>query len=623
MPIYQPEIKMYYGAKDSDSRIIPAPDISISLENSYSNDTIIGYTYIINLTGSVTALDLRAVEYGDEYSEPNDYNLGSVVDHIHKLRNILSKNGSKLYIVNGQTESTILEARGGILRSFSFDESNNNWTHYASYNATLEFSTIDFMSSVESCSNVFLDPQGFPDNKAGIVDINTFKIKSFNDSWSFTFNENDAYNRVKVIDSNQNLNINNLSFNIQYSINATGKHFHEYSGQTSKLIPAWEQAKNFVQYRLYNQVTNLLDNVLKNPYTSCSSTDGLDDVHVPGSIGLLSSLGDATYKIYNEEITCESSESEGSFSANYSAIVSATLGNSNWSDDAAVHTVNKSVQTNVDSAGKKTKTISVNGTINGLIEGGLIKINKMIELPEKGSIRLLSNLSDTKYANAKKVLDKIYSDSDYNGGIGNSGKRDLKPAFKNVLGITLDALSTSNNTTPPPPDPCPEEDEQNQIPDPPHPGSFNLTHDYNAGTITYSTEYSSNNSSCQNGNDLKFQQINIQTNKPTKIIATFNIPNSDSCPVIQELGTYTKTTVSVTISGTDASCKGKPKKVDFTKLIECGSCDSDGYFPVPLPSGGDYILTQKQYTSNPVDGSYTINLGYICGTTGCILPALY
>lgn len=620
MGTYKPEVKMYYGSISSENRIIPTPDITISIQHNYSNDTIIGYSYIFNLSGSVTALDLRDLSYGDEYPTNPTYNLGSVADHMHKIRKALSQNGGRLYLVNGQTDSTILEARGGILRSFSFDESNNNWSQSAGFSASLEFSEVDFMSSSESCGSSFLDPTGFPDNKAGIVDINKFKIKAFNDSWSFTFNENEAYNRVKVIDSGQNFDLNNVSFNIQYSINATGKHHHVYDGESSTLIPAWEQAKNFVQYRLYNQVTSLLDNVLKNPYaTSCNSTDGLDDIHTPDSIGLLSSLGDSTYKIYNEEITCETSESEGSFSASYSAIVSTTLGNNSWADNAAVHTVNKSVSTTVDKDGKKNKTISVNGTINGLIEGGLIRINKIINLPEKGSIVLLNNITDTKHNNALKVLNKIYSDTDYNGGIGNSGKRDLKPAFKNVLGITKSELSINNNQNQQP-DPC---SDANSIPDPPHPTSFNLTHDYNAGTITYSAEYNSSNSSCQDGSDIKYSQINIQTTKPTKVIATFNVPNSDSCPVIQELGTYTNTKVSVTISGTDSSCKGKPVTVDFTKLIECGACGDTQYYPIALPANGNYIVTQSQYTSNPVDGSYTINLGYICGTTGCILPKLY
>jgi hypothetical protein len=619
MPIYKPEVKVYYGPISNDNRLIPGPDISISTEYVYSNDSIIGYTYIFNLNGSVTALDLRNISYGQEYSEPDNYNLGAVVDHINKLRSILSKNGSILKIVDGQTDAVILEARGGILRSFSFDESNNNWTQFATYSASLEFTNVDFMSSTESCGSSFLDPLSFPENKAGIADINQFKIKNFNDSWSFSFDDTQPFNRVKAIDTGGNLDLNNVTFNIEYSINATGKNFHVYNQNSSELLPAWEQAKNFVQYRLYEQVTNLINNVLKNPYVPCSSSDGLKDVNIPGSNGLLSSLGDSAYKIYNEEITCEASESDGSFSASYSATVRSLSGNSSWSHPSATHTIEKSIQSSTDSNGRITKNISINGTIQGLIEGGLIRTNKVIELPNQGSIRLLSNISDNKYNNAKIVLDKIYSSSDYNGGLGECGKRDIKSNFKNILGISVDQLIV--NGQPPDPPPCPS-DTSCIIPDPPHPSSFNLTHDYVNGTITYSLDYNSDDANCQNGDNAKFTQISIQTSQPNKVTATFDVPNSDRCSIIQELGTFTTKTVTVNITGNDNSCIGRPREVDFTKLIDCGACDDDMELPVKVPLNGNFILTQKQYTKNPVDGSFTINLAYICGTTGCVLPKL-
>jgi hypothetical protein len=618
MNTYKPDIKIYYGSISDENRLIPAPDITISTEYTYSNDTIIGYSYIFNLTGSATALDLRNLDYGDEYTDPTNYNLGAVVDHINKLRKILSNNGNVLRIVNGETDATILEARGGILRSFSFDESNNNWTHFATYSASLEFTEVDFMSSTESCGSVFLDPTSFPDGQPGIVDINSFKIKNFSDSWSFTFGENESYDRIETIDSGGNLNLNNTTFNIEYSINATGKHHYIYDGNNATLLPAWEQAKNFVQYRLYEQVMSLISNVLKNPYTPCTSSDGLNDIHLPGSTGLLSSLGDSSYKIYNEEITCDVSESEGSFSASYSAIVTSTLGNSNWGDPAAKHSVSKSIQTTRDTNGKISKTISIEGNIEGFIEGGLIRTNKAITLPNSGAITLLNSSSDDKYNNAKIVLDKIYSSSDYNGGLGECGKRDLKSQYKSILGIDNEALSTSDEVKPDPV--CPPEDGC-IIPDPPHPASFNLTHDYNSGTISYSVEYNSDNASCQSGNNAKFTQISIQTSKPNKVIATFNVPNSEKCPIIQELGTYTTKTVTLNISGTDPSCKGKPKAIDFNTLISCGACEDDGDFPIKLPLGGNFILTQKQYTKNPVDGSFSISLAYICDD-GCILPKL-
>jgi hypothetical protein len=107
-----------------------------------------------------------------------------------------------------------------------------------------------------------------------------------------------------------------------------------------------------------------------------------------------------------------------------------------------------------------------------------------------------------------------------------------------------------------------------------------------------------------------------KNNRPTKVIATFNIPNSNSCPVIQELGTYTAATVSVTVQGVDLSDIGQPPEINLADEVYWVDCLEDLYLPIDLPQlGNDMILTQKQYTKNPHDGSFTVSLGYICNIT--------
>lgn len=601
--LYQPETKIFYGPIDNDdNRLIPAPNISISIEYNYSNDTIIGYTYIVNLTGFATSLDLRNLDYGDEITEPSNYNTGSVVDHINKLRNTLTKNGSILYVLNGLDDSVILKAKGGILRSFSIEDSPNNWIHYANYSATLEFHSIDFVSKTEEVCGSFLDPSTYNAQEGSILDLTKFKIKSFNDSWSFSFDENEAFNRIKNNELGLNLDINNHGFNIQYQISAVGKHVFSYTNELTNeqtLLPAWEQAKNFVQERLYKQVKSLIGNVLKDYSSTCTSSDGLDDILTPGNdSGLLNGL--SNYKVFNEQITCEASEAEGSFSATYSAIIKSSLGNTFWSSPETKHTVNKSIKTN-NTVGNSITNISINGTIEGLIEGGLIRTNEPLELPKTGSFLIYKGAGISKYTNAKNLLDKIYSDNDYSAGLGDTGKRDLKPLFKNILGVNLAQLGG----LPAPNDP---------IPDPPHPISFNLTHDYNNGTINYSVEYSSN-ALC----GRKFTDITIQTSNPNKVTAIFNIPNSNNCPLIQELGTYTAKTVNLTVQGMDFSDIGQPPDLDIVDEINTHlnlGCYDIGYLPITLPPSGTYIITQQQYTKNPLDGSFTVNVSYICGS-GC------
>jgi hypothetical protein len=606
MATYNPEIKIYYGElNNNDYKLIPAPNISISIEYNYSNNTIIGYSYIFNLNGYASSLDLRNLNNGDEIPSNPEYGPGAVINQINIIRKILSQNGSILHIVDDQN-NYILKAKGGILRSFNIDQSSNNWVHFANYTASIEFHSVDFGSKTESCDTTFLDPETY--NTDGILDINKFKIKSFNDSWSITFDENETFARVKNNENNINLNIDNHSFNIEYSISAVGKHFFDYadeSDSTSKLLPAWEQAKNFVQYRLYNQVTNLISNILKDSYASaCSSTDGLDDILQPGGgNGLLKGL--TNYKIFNEQITCDASESAGSFSARYSAVVKNTNGNNAWTLPETKHIINKSVTTTNSVDGQKI-SISVNGTIEGLIEGGLIRINEPLRLPEKGALFISNNGNNNKYLNAKKLLDKIYNDNDYGAGMGDTGKRDLKINFKNALNITLQALGINRSPN------------SNDTPDPPHPISFNLTHNYNDGTINYSLEYSSGQGS--NSCGKKFNEISIQTTNPTKVVAVFNIPNSLNCPIVQELGTYTTKTVSVSIRGIDTSEIGQPSNLNIVNEIINDlnlGCYDMGYLPITLPLTGTYIITQKEYTKNPLDGSFAINISYICGTEGC------
>jgi hypothetical protein len=88
---YNPEIKMYYGPMDEDHRLVPSPDINISVEYYYSNDTMAGYTYIINLNGNVTAADMR-----DDNPKRGP---AAIMDRLYKIRKILSQNGNKLHVI--------------------------------------------------------------------------------------------------------------------------------------------------------------------------------------------------------------------------------------------------------------------------------------------------------------------------------------------------------------------------------------------------------------------------------------------------------------------------------------------------------------------------------------------
>lgn len=606
IPPYQPLARMYYchtvpPPSGSDTRIVPTPDITIATKFNYSNDTMVGYTYEITFTGIVSALDASKATSDTDYKP-----FGGTIDNIGKLRNRLAANGSSLYVMDKE-DNPILKATGGILRSFNVDESTNNMVVTVNFTAVIEFQSLEMGSAAadtEDCENPLIDPSGYPAGKPGIVDLAKFKIKSFEDNWSFTFDEIEAFNKIKLNELGFNMDINNSSFNVQYTISAVGQDFYKEDGTGPyKLIPSWEQAKNFVQYRLYKQAKNLIDNILKNQgaENGCSPSGALNNIQTPGVgvSGLLSGF-DAKYSVYNETINCDTSQSDGSFSATYNALVKWNI-NGTYSLPAATHNVSKSVSTSYDGNTAK-KSINIEGKIEGLIAGGLINTPGILSLPEKGSLLICSGSTlTTKYSNAKFLLDKLYDPTMHDAGIGPRGKRDFKKGYKDILGIAIDLGGSSSGS-------CSDERA-----DPPHPSSFNLTHDYIQGTINYSITYDNTSQCCR-----KMRDVTIDTKEPTKILAIFNVPNSYSCPIIQDIGTKTAKTITITIQGTDLTEDGMPGTVNLTTLATRQSCSVDDYLPIGLPDG---IFTQKQYTHNPLDGSFTINAAYICAGSGCSLES--
>jgi len=586
--IYKPNIEMFYGTvNDNDSKIIPAPNMSIGITYDYANDTIIGYTYNITLNGTITSLDLRNLAYGDEYdpTEYNHRNIGSLADSIDKLRFLLAQNGNVLHITDAATGTTFFKAKGGILRSFNVGESNNNWTASASFTATIDFNAID-INDVEDCYSSFLDITGFPTNDKGIVEINAYKLRSFSDSWSFSF-EDETYDVNGQNEAGGYINLDNSHFKLSYQANATGKSYYVYSDDdtsASTLIPAWEQAKNFVQYRLYHQVTSLIDGVLKTYTSGCGSEDGLNDINIPGNTtsGLLSSLGDSNYSIFNEEISCDSSESQGTFSANYSCIVRRSTGGP-YSPANCFHTVQKSTTDN-NSTGNTVRNINVTGKITGLMEGGIVRSNKPIELPAQGKLFIYNNMNGQEKINkALDLLNSIY--------FSNNNTRDFYDHFKTALNINFDGLQGLSND--------------------PNSTSFNLTYNYLEGTIDYSVEYSSRNN-CSTSYSL----ITVDIEDRTKVFVILDIPGSNSCGVVQPLGTYTLKKVNVTIEGYNSDIAIAPGQLNFDDLVRCAnSCGETPDLPINIPGG---TITDQTYTLDPFTGKYTINVSYMCPADNCI-----
>lgn len=627
---------MYYGPLpklpltsgiiiDNTYRLSPIPHISISRDISYANDVIAGYTYNININGYATNSGLLPPS-GNILS----YNLSNILSNIERIKGILSYNGSTLAVLD-DNDKLLICASGGILRSLSFDESDNQWTNYAPYSATIEFNEVKLLdeSLSSSISGVSIS--------TNIIDINKYKIKTFTENWSFELS-NDYYNHVLYSDISGILKINNSIINVSYNLSATGKNYYdvEYTESNefkkSKIKAPWLQAKDFVQDRLYTQVKALIGGILHIPDDTkvgklceadktlgpqnISTISGQDSSQINyidspnGNNGILQDIKDK-YKAYNETITCNTSESDGTFSITYNTILKRNKDNSAVFDaDNILHTVTKTINNTINNPNDYNTTISVEGKIQGLIEGGLSNSSGNYKLPQNGRLLIVNNTVSSKFDNAEAFLSSILD-------LEND---DLKSDFKNALGITYSGLGIqgnwarsepflTNSTT------CTID------PSSPLPTSFILTKNYIDANITYSAEYASNKNGI--GTKDKFITFSSYTvEEPVSVLAEHVFPGSFyatpsryGTTVYQDIDTVTPRQISIVIEGRDKTLrKCSPCGVLVTDIIN-GLTIPDLPDTI-LPDPALYILTGRQTSWNPREGSYTVNLSYIC-QSGC------
>lgn len=570
---YNPDIKVFYtqgsGVVSESNRLVPAPQISLVPEFYYANDTVIGYTYNITLNGYATSIDLRIY---DGTEEPN---FDDTIEAIQDIKNIFNGNNGTLHVLSGSgmVGQPVFKATGGIVRDITFEPSDNLWFNYSRYTIQLEFNEIQLADCVSSGVAVVCGqlPEKIPESPE-LIDMRQYKVKNFNDNWSFDLNEN-VYNSYNLKSSK----FRNEHFNISYTINATGKHYFV----NNRLLPAWEQAKNFCQYRLKQQVDRLIDKTLRrtNSDDGCITDGTLSTIFRTGTPGLLDNLSNSLYDIYNEKISCDSSEADGSFSLTYNAILKRKVEGDTFSDPNSIHTFNVS-KTISDDGNNRNITISVDGSIQGLIKGGLIKSSGILSLPSTGDIIVTSSPSGSKYDNSLIAYNKIGTSSE------------LKSGFANLLDITNSALEASGNCISP-------------LGIPPV-ASHQVNHNYTQGIITYNTSYDTNRACLR---DSSYRIINLSVQEPIPIIAEFIIPGRSGGPIIQDLGVETPKRITISIDGAVNSSDCCP---DVATQVY-NAC----YFGTPsitgIPSAEIAGMKLIQDTTNiGSDGSYSINRAYIC-----------
>jgi len=568
---YDTNIEVYYHRQDEAAtslldRVAPAPQINISPEIYYANDSVIGYTYNVTLNGYANALR-------KEIDETNNISsFSGTIDHIGDIRDIFNFNGGNLTI-KYQGGNTLLVAKGCTIKNLQFNNSDNKMVNYSQYSVELEFNEIDFIgcdasSAINCAATVFHTPyqSGNSIVSDSLVDMKDYKLKEFSDKWTFTI-EDDVYNTYGTE--------NHKSMKVSYTLSATGKNF--YVGNLT--IPAWQQAKLFVQDRLYTQVDNLINSPLT--HSSSSTMSACDASLTPSQInnnsigsGILSSF-DAALGVYNETIDCETSESDGTFSITYNALLK--YGNAY----AAQHTFTHNMQYSNDSAPETT--INIQGTVQGLTKGGFIKHTtpQDFDLPQNGQFIVSYNNTDTRYKNALNY---------YNTFIGST--TDLNSTFKNLLGVTGSALAVKNAAAYP------------------SPISFSLDHNYLTGELGYNAVYSSTH---ERNRQNEFTNISITRKDPTEIFQEFIIPGRLSGPLIQKLNMYNPRTISINIDGVNINNKTCLDAISFA----CNASTSLPILPASVAglladSGAGWIKTKDNRSVNKTDGSYSVSLEYTC-----------
>lgn len=560
-------IKTYYiqgsGLPSSGNQLVPSPLISLDQEYYYANDLPVGYTYKINLEGNATSLDTRTYTSGT---------LGfvDVLSSIKNIKNIFNGNNGTLLILDTQ-DNLVLKATGGTVRNLQFSESDNMWVNYAPFTAEIEFNEVQLANC--SGSGYFTSCDSLPSgitNVPELLDMKKYRIKSFNDSWNFDLSDN-IYNSYDIF--------HNEYITARYTIKAEGKHYFI----DDKLIPSWEQAKNFVQHRLKNQAQRLIGSVLRRTSNSSGcTTDGytLETVFATGLYGLLDGLENTDFGIYNEKVSCEASESEGSFSATYDCLIKRKITDNPLTDPDVLHTF--TTKTTVSDDTKRNITINIDGNIQGLIPGGLTTgITGVFSLPNSGQF-LLNNLpSSGKYDYALNAYNKI----------GNS--TGLSGTFLDYLGITYAALEADVTG-------CVASGS------PPH-ASHSLSHNYGEGTISYSTSFNTDRA-CSHNSPVRNLKISIQDATP--VIREFIVPGRSGGPIIQRLNVNNPKRITMNMDGyIQYSTLCCPNNISGIVEDFC----NDDYFITNLPPA--YIPNLK-LTSNKTtvgkDGSFSISRSYIC-----------
>jgi hypothetical protein len=622
-----PNLQMRYN----NTIISPIPNMTYNTEVLYNNDTAHGMKYKITLNGYIMA---------------NDF-VGGISEGITYINNVFSSNGHLLQIdsfyANGASAPVFL-SNNILVRNISFQETDNNWTRYAKYTIELEsMNTItgEDLSNLLKSMDVGQLNYGILSNLDSPNMLNTGEhaVQEWNEQFDLQTGDNQIQ-RTTVVEKRfdydiplENVPVSIVTtlggeyFTISYSVKATGKQ-HTYKDQQGNkiMLPAWEHAKRFVHKKLLQQMGGLFNTFLSMNGNVIRENIGANNGN--GALSSISNNSDVSYPsfgLYNENVSFEVSESDGEFSATYNAIIKRDCpvddvgGNTNseyiaFCKDSVLHNVSKSVNqvyeaNEENSSVNRLTTITVNGEIQGLVPGGIFNPGSRIHINNltTGSFLCYNSTSQYPQIGNQGGYDKSYYANFAFDHIFDYNRYDLKPQFKELLGVTAYALSVSPTATL-------------------APSTMNLTRDLINGKVTYSATYDTKYN-CDPNNF----EINVSTNEAVPVVAEFVVPNNNikdlngvlcdngkGYVVMQLLGTYTPKTIDVSIKanvGSDFNkcCLGTSANwnlLDYN-FIQLESFILPSGMNIPY-IGENYALTKKTKSVSYPKGDMNFSLSYVC-----------
>lgn len=575
--------------------LIPSPTLNISVETFYANESLIGYTYNVTLNGYVASRQTRE-------QHETLWGFGGVVGSISRLQQCIDEvgNGGILVVMRNTAEgdplNPAMKFKGSRIKNWDISPGDNQMVFWSDYTLEMEFNDVDLYGcnyeSEYGCSNVMFADE----NHDKLVDFGQnppqgYRIKEFTDGFTFEF-QDEIHNFGRI---NEALEVRNKNYTVTYNVSAKGQHFYDEVGD---LFPAWKQAKAFCQDRLVKQINAYYNNVAlhynENENLFCGNLEDNKQIHNRISPSIHTMVG--PYNIYNEKITITPSESDGTCSMNYSAILKEVeTGGSGLSDPYTIHTVSYTPR----NAEEHNKDIGSGLTIQGNIQGLTGEIGSIIypnsdgfripDSPNAMSICSAQQNNVSQYERARNHFKRLYNE--HNGLV-------VDGDWCMYLSQYIEESCTHTLPGCPPPElPCTYPQVCKAIPN-----TYSSTHNVNAGNIDYTMEWT------PEPFDTGRCNITISTEEPVPIVAEFTIPGYGV--YYQPLGGETPLRWTINAEG-NMTLPNQCPDDSMENVAVCVSPEvyCENWTP---PDGGDYLLAAKSKTYNPVDGSFSYSATYIC-----------